>query len=76
MVTDWLHKLSSIRYEEKHNENTKISRRTLGTGKWLLDSPEFLDWRDADSRILWCYGIRKIAFYPDVLPYPLLIDIY
>ncbi len=31
-----------------------------GTGKWLLNSPEFINWRDGEAQTLWCYGIRKI----------------
>jgi len=30
-----------------------------GTGKWLLDSQEFINWREGEARTLCCYGIRK-----------------
>lgn len=34
-----------------------ISRRQAGTGQWLLDSPEFLQWLQADKQTLFCAGI-------------------
>lgn len=32
------------------------SRRTPGTGKWLLNTPDFQNWLNNDSRILWLVG--------------------
>lgn len=32
------------------------SRRTPGTGKWLLKSPDFQNWLMNESRILWLVG--------------------
>jgi hypothetical protein len=34
-----------------------ISRRQAGTGQWLLDSPEFQMWMQADKQTLFCPGI-------------------
>ena len=36
-------------------------KRCQGTGQWLLEDGRFISWRDeAQSRLLWCYGARKL----------------
>jgi hypothetical protein len=61
-IPSWLLSLSPLRFEETQHKNILIGRRATGTGQWLLESPEFLNWRDGESRKLWCYGIRKAVF--------------
>ncbi|KAF5630756.1 purine and uridine phosphorylase [Fusarium tjaetaba] len=34
-----------------------IGRRQPGTGQWLLNSPEFCNWRDSPNQTLFCPGI-------------------
>jgi len=34
-----------------------IARRQAGTGQWLLDSPEFQEWLDAEKQTLFCDGM-------------------
>lgn len=34
-----------------------INRRQAGTGQWLLDSPKFQTWLQADKQMLFCPGI-------------------
>ena len=38
-----------------------IARSVPGAGAWLLNLSEFVEWRDGNSKKLWCYGIRKIT---------------
>ncbi|KAF9883650.1 Ankyrin repeat and SOCS box protein 7 [Aspergillus nanangensis] len=51
-ILDWL---SSSQGHSRHDEVR--ARRTPGTGKWILDSPSFREWRDdASPRLLWFTG--------------------
>ena len=52
---DILNWLTSIDYSSQQSDF--INRRTPGTGHWLLDSAEFREWVDTDSKILFCPGI-------------------
>lgn len=51
-VLDWL---TPIDYAAQQSDF--INRRQPGTGQWLLDSPEFQTWLQADGRTLFCPGI-------------------
>ena len=54
--------LSSDDFEETYERNFK--KRFQNTGQWLLDDPNFVDWRDgAESSILWCHGARKLQLH-------------
>ena len=39
------------------NYNTARKKHEKGTGDWLLQSEQFQTWKDADSHIMWLYGI-------------------
>lgn len=54
-VLDWL---STAKYSARHSILQRA--RTKDTGRWLLDSERFIQWRDghARSRVLWCNGIQ------------------
>lgn len=52
-VLSWL---SDIPYEQHHETSRK--GRHLGSGEWLLQKPEYEDWRISSfSSILWLHGI-------------------
>jgi hypothetical protein len=51
-ILDWL---TPINYA--HQQHDFLSRRQPGTGQWLLDSPEFQTWLQADEKMLFCPGI-------------------
>jgi len=53
-IASWL---SSLNFKAVQNEY--IQKRENGTGEWLLESPEFKDWRDGTSETLWCPGDGK-----------------
>jgi hypothetical protein len=36
-----------------------LQKRQEGTGQWILESQEFIDWRDGTSEVLWCPGNRE-----------------
>ncbi|KAF4633629.1 hypothetical protein G7Y89_g4494 [Cudoniella acicularis] len=56
-IPRWLKDTSPpLPFEKKQQE---IYEAASGAGEWLLDLPEFTNWRDGESRKLWCYGIRK-----------------
>ncbi|KAJ5747465.1 uncharacterized protein N7511_009161 [Penicillium nucicola] len=47
--------LSPLNYATQQSDY--IARRQLGTGQWLLASPEFSSWISGSKRILFCPGI-------------------
>lgn len=52
--------LSDIKYISKFQSERK--KRHKGTGSWLIETPEFKDWKtEIVSNCLWCYGIRKLS---------------
>ena len=51
-ILDWL---SNVDYASQQSDN--IRRRQLGTGQWLLDSPEFQAWLQTNKQTLFCPGI-------------------
>jgi len=52
LILDWLTKTT---YGPKQTDN--FSRRQKGTGRWLLESNEFLKWRVEAKQTLFCPGI-------------------
>ncbi|KAI9768032.1 MAG: hypothetical protein M1840_005344 [Geoglossum simile] len=52
-VYQWL---SSFQHEHKHGD--VLSKRSPGTGTWLLGTPQFRNWRHNphSKRYLWCHG--------------------
>ncbi|KAE8147319.1 hypothetical protein BDV25DRAFT_169222 [Aspergillus avenaceus] len=54
--TDFFKWLSPLSPSARHYENQK--RRVEGTGIWLFEDPDFLDWfsESPSSRVLFCYG--------------------
>lgn len=64
MILRWLEQIShSLPFEEVQHKTFQISKNTPGAGQWLLNSRRFTDWRDdwrdGNTRKLWCHGIRK-----------------
>jgi hypothetical protein len=55
-IVDWLSPLNF-----KVSQSEFLQKREHGTGQWLLESQEFLDWRDGTSETLWCPGPREIT---------------
>jgi hypothetical protein len=55
---DVLKWISDEDYGQKHN--TIRLPRVHGTGRWLLETGEYLTWRDGDyfPNLLWCHGIQ------------------
>jgi hypothetical protein len=51
-ILDWL---TPVDYGPQQTDY--IRRRQPGTGQWLLDSPEFHAWIEADKQTLFCPGI-------------------
>ena len=49
--------LSNIPYKKHHHSLSKGLLK--GTGSWLLEKPQFVDWRNSSvSSVLWLHGIR------------------
>lgn len=53
---DILNWLSKIEHDERHH--SVRSYRIQGTGSWLLERSEYVQWRDDGSNVLWCHGIQ------------------
>lgn len=50
--------LSNIQYKKHHQSLSKGSLE--GTGSWLLEKPQFVEWRNSSvSSVLWLHGIRR-----------------
>ena len=52
-LVNWL-KPSS---DEQQNKAPEVS--VPGTGRWFLNDPEYLNWKDMKTPLLWLKGIRK-----------------
>ncbi|KPM35886.1 hypothetical protein AK830_g10674 [Neonectria ditissima] len=50
-----------LRFEEIQHEMFQISRMAPGAGTWLVESPEFIEWRDGKLQKLWYYGIAGVG---------------
>ncbi|RYP69154.1 hypothetical protein DL771_006248 [Monosporascus sp. 5C6A] len=50
-----LHWLTPVDYAPQQSDF--INRRQVGTGQWLLDSPEFQAWVKTDKQTLFCHGM-------------------
>lgn len=53
-VLSWLSRIPFVRHHERHSES-----RIPGSGKWLLDHPQYLSWKNSsNSLILLLHGIE------------------
>lgn len=54
-ILNWI---SNLEHDQKHE--TVRSPRVEGTGGWLLERTEYVQWRDdvPSSNVLWCHGIQ------------------
>lgn len=60
LVTEWLQNMA--KYLPFHDTQTKmldISNKAPGSGKWLIESPEFREWRNGQTGKLLCHGDCK-----------------
>lgn len=58
----WLGELSRLNFDSDHERI--FDKWLVGTGDWLLQSPEFTRWVDKqESSLLWCFGNRKLVFH-------------
>src|ERR1051326_4340891 len=53
-IMEWLAPLNFFR---AHDEI--LDRRTVGTGLWFLNSPNYRSWVDSLGGTMWCPGIRR-----------------
>lgn len=50
--------LSDVHYKKHHQSLSKCLLE--GTGSWLLEKPQFIEWRNSSvSSVLWLHGIRR-----------------
>lgn len=50
--------LSDVHYKKHHQSLSKCLQE--GTGSWMLEKPQFLEWRNSSvSSVLWLHGIRR-----------------
>lgn len=49
--------LSPLDFTSKQSD--ALSRRQVGTGRWLLESDKFRSWLKSAGRVLWCPGMRE-----------------
>jgi hypothetical protein len=52
--SDIIRWLSPLNFEARHRDI--FSKHQEGTGQWLLDDTQFVEWQTSQSRLLWCYG--------------------
>ena len=53
--------LSPVNFWLKQEDVCK--QREAGTGKWLLEHPDFLEWEKGNKEMLWCCGSRELCLY-------------
>lgn len=53
--------ISSINVSDSYNRSLKL--REVGTGKWLLNSAEYKDWRENAQKFLWLHGTCRLCSY-------------
>ena len=53
--------LSPVNFWLKQEDVCK--QREAGTGKWLLEHPDFLEWEKGNKEMLWCRGSRESCLY-------------
>jgi hypothetical protein len=51
--------LSPVNFWLKQEDVSK--QREAGTGKWLLEEPDFLEWEKGNKEMLWCCGSRELC---------------
>ena len=60
--------LSLDDFEDTHERH--FEKRFKDTGRWLLEDPRFINWRDGtQSSQLLCYGARKLQSYTSIYIY-------
>ena len=47
--------ISPLDFQPKHFD--VINKHHPGTGKWMLETSEFVAWRKGETKLLWCTGI-------------------
>lgn len=60
-MTQLLDAIPRLPYSERHH-NLQLTRLEVA-GRWLLNTSEFLDWRNkvSDERTLWCNGAPGVG---------------
>ena len=53
--------LSPVNFWLKQEDVCK--QREAGTGKWLLEHPDFLEWEKGNEVTLWCCGSRELFLF-------------
>ena len=51
--------LSPVNFWPKQENVCK--QREAGTGQWLLEHPDFLEWEKGNKEMLWCCGSRELC---------------
>lgn len=52
-ILSWLSPLQMGRVHQSIAEQAQ-----QGSGRWLLNSDPFLEWRSGEKKLLWCSGMR------------------
>ena len=53
-ILEWLSE-----YDFSASHTSAASRRESGTGDWILDSPQYGEWKTSECSLLWLHGICK-----------------
>ena len=53
-ILEWL-----SRYDFSASHTSAAFRRESGTGDWILDSPQYGEWKTSECSLLWLHGICK-----------------
>ena len=52
-ILDWI---STTEYYRRHHALRES--RAHNVGNWVLETPEYVEWRDGSDTVLWCQGIQ------------------
>jgi hypothetical protein len=58
-ITNWL--CPSLNFQD--TQSRYFQEHEPGTGKWMIENQMFEDWRDGETKTLWCPGDRKIILH-------------
>jgi hypothetical protein len=51
---------SSLEFDIKQHQYLRVAGQSPGSGQWLLESRDFIDWKETDGvRKLWLVGERE-----------------
>ena len=55
----YTHSRSSFGFHIKQHQSLQTAKLAPGSGEWLLNSKDFVDWQEKEVQKLWLFGDRE-----------------